>query len=80
MILLAACSQKGVDMDDQKQRTGASDEAGAWKPEVRDRVIAQRHEPEGEKGLRQPPVSKTPRSLWSKIKHSFDFGNDGSTG
>lgn len=32
------------------------------------------------KGLMPPPESKAPRSLWSKIKHAFDYGNDGSTG
>ena len=31
-------------------------------------------------GLTPPPESKTPRSLWSKIIHAFDYGNDGSTG
>lgn len=32
------------------------------------------------KGLEDAPEAKRPRTLWEKIKHSFDYGSTGEQG
>ena len=32
------------------------------------------------KGLEDAPETKKPRTLWEKIKHSFDYGSTGEQG